>query len=73
MPSTIVLNADPDVCPAMGTWISNNTQLGVIADPGPHSGANIWIGIQDNGGGHGSALEMLSACVLVVCLFFWVG
>ena len=27
MPSTIVLNADPDVCPAMGTWISNNTQL----------------------------------------------
>ena len=32
----------------------------------PHGGANIWIGIQDNGGGHGSALEMLSACVLVV-------
>jgi methylglyoxal synthase len=27
MPSTIVLNADPDVCPAMGTWITNNTQL----------------------------------------------
>lgn len=27
MPSTIVLNADPDVCPAMGTWIRNNTQL----------------------------------------------
>ena len=27
MPSTILLNADPDVCPAMGTWISNNTQL----------------------------------------------
>ena len=27
MPSTIVLNADRDVCPAMGTWISNNTQL----------------------------------------------
>ena len=27
MPSTIVLNADLDVCPAMGTWITNNTQL----------------------------------------------
>ena len=27
MPSNIVLNADPDVCPAMGTWITNNTQL----------------------------------------------
>ena len=27
MPSTILLNADPDVCLAMGTWITNNTQL----------------------------------------------
>ena len=27
MPSTIVLNADLDVCPALGTWIINNTQL----------------------------------------------
>ena len=27
MPSTIVLNADLNVCPALGTWISNNRQL----------------------------------------------
>mgnify|MGYP001475809875 CR=1 FL=1 len=27
MPSTLVLNADLDVCPALGTWIVNNTQL----------------------------------------------
>ena len=27
MPSTLVLNADLDVCPALGTWIINNTQL----------------------------------------------
>ena len=27
MPSTIVLNADLNVCPALGTWITNNTQL----------------------------------------------
>ena len=27
MPSTLVLNADPEVCPALGTWITNNTQL----------------------------------------------
>ena len=27
MPSTLVLNADPVVCPALGTWMTNNTQL----------------------------------------------
>ena len=27
MPSTIVLNADLDVCPALGSWISNNKNL----------------------------------------------
>ena len=27
MPSTIVLNSDLDVCPALGSWISNNKNL----------------------------------------------
>ena len=27
MPSTLVLNADLDVCPALGTWMVNNTPL----------------------------------------------
>ena len=27
MPSTLVLNADQNTCPALGTWISNNTKI----------------------------------------------
>ena len=27
MPSTLVLNADSSVCPALGTWIGNNAEL----------------------------------------------
>ena len=27
MPSTLVLNADQNACPALGTWISNNTTI----------------------------------------------
>ena len=27
MPSTLVLNADPNVRPALGTWIDNNADL----------------------------------------------
>ena len=27
MPSTLVLNADSSVCPALGTWIGNSAEL----------------------------------------------
>ena len=27
MPSTLVLNADQNTCPALGTWVSNNTKI----------------------------------------------
>jgi hypothetical protein len=27
MPSTLILNADQNTCPALGTWISNNTKI----------------------------------------------